>query len=492
MLEQVDNQKHFINFISVWLVYVMSMILPVIIMLCLGRFYAVEEFGNYSVAASFMGAMAIFLSFGLGNVVSYEIAAIKDKEKPKVSELIISSVVSLFIFSIFGIFLTAVSLYFLNYNAEIVRVAILLGIGYWFIGANSILSGVFMGLKKMHIPAIAAFFVVLAAIALVVPSLYFHCPLWEIALAWALSQGIGCSVTLWYLHKEGLLMRSKIKKEQIKLMLKRSVGIGFDSVISRFGANLTNILLPVYLTAYQIGLFNGAFKPFVLLAFPGECCMRFFSPYIAGIRDSAKENIGEYLSFMHKVVAFFTLTILIIPIFFSTTLIKLVFGEKLIESASYMAVLAFGYMIFYLPPQSPPLMALSLEWKVIWCSIVRFLSNLIAIIVFIPKYGIMGAVIAINISLFGYWIMTIIIYKKAKLRPVKNPFRYIVFAATTFLLGWIMNKWVSKELLGVVLFLVITGLFSLIVYWDKSEKQMAIPHARVVMRKLGFGFLIKA
>ena len=468
------------------------MILPVIIMLCLGRFYKVEEFGNYSVAASFMGAMAVFITFGLGNVVIFEIAAIKDKEKPKVSELIVSSVFSLFIFSIFGIFLTAVSLYFLNYNAEIVRVAILLGIGYWLISAKSVLSGVFMGLKKMHIPAIAAFFMVLAVIALVIPSIYFHCPLWEIALAWTLSQGIGCSVTLWYLHKEGLLMRSKIKKEQIKFMLKRSIGVGFDSVVSRLGANLTIILLPVYLTAYQIGLFNGAFKPFGLLAFPGECCMLFFSPYIAGIRDGAKKNIREYLSLMHKVVAFFTLTILITPIFFSSYLIKFIFGDKLIESAPYMAVLAFGYMIFYLPPQSPPLMALSLEWKVIWCSIVRFLSNLIAIIVFIPKYGLMGAVIAINISFFGYWIMTVIIYKKAKLRPVKNPFRYIVFAATTFLLGWIINKWVSKELLGVVLFLIVTGLFSLIVYWDKSEKQMAIPHARVVMRKLGFGFLIKA
>jgi len=492
MLVQLNNQKHFINFISVWIASSLNMILPVIIMLCLGRFYEVEEFGNYSVAASFMGAMAVFLTFGLGNVVSFEIAAIKDKEKPKLSELIVSSVFSLFIFSIFGIFLTAVSLYFLNYNAEIVRLVVLLGFGYWFIAANFILSGIFMGLKKMHIPAIAALFKLLAVIVLVIPSLYFHCPLWEIALAWTLSQGLGCLVNLRYLYKEGLLMRSRIKKQQLNLMLKRSIGIGFDSVISRLGANLTIILLPLYLTAYQIGLFNGAFKPFVLLAFPAECSMRFFSTYIAGIRDNTKMNISEYLSLLHKIVTFFTLTILITPIFFSNTLIKFVFGVNLIECAPYMAALAFGYMIFYLPPQSPPLMALSLEWKVIWCSIVRFLTNLTAIIIFIPKYGIMGAVIAINISFFSYWIMTIIIYKRVKLRPVKNPFRYFVFASLAFLLGWTINKWISKELLGVALFLIITGLLSLLVYWDKSEKQLAIPHARTVVIKLGFGFLIKA
>jgi len=36
------------------------MILPVAIMLSLGRFYKVEEFGNYAVAASFMGTIAVF------------------------------------------------------------------------------------------------------------------------------------------------------------------------------------------------------------------------------------------------------------------------------------------------------------------------------------------------------------------------------------------------------------------------------------------------
>ena len=76
------------------------MILPIIIMLCLGRFYEIEEFGNYSVAASFMSAMAVFLTFGLGNVVSFETAAIQSKEKSKVSELILVSIISLLIFSI--------------------------------------------------------------------------------------------------------------------------------------------------------------------------------------------------------------------------------------------------------------------------------------------------------------------------------------------------------------------------------------------------------
>ena len=274
-------------------------------------------------------------------------------------------------------------------------------------------------------------------------------------------------------------------------MIRRSLGIGFDSIISRLGANLTNILLPLYLTSYQIGLFNGAFKPFVLLALAGECCLRFSSPYIAGVRYESKKKVQEYLVLTHKLVTFFTLTLLILPVFFATPMVNIVFGSKLIKSAPYMVLLALGYMIYYLPPQSPPLMALGMEWKVIWCSIVRMLLNIIGIVIFIPKLGILGAVIAINISFVGYWLTTILLYHKAKLKPITGSVRYIIFTFAVFTIGFAIKQGFSDGLSGIIIFLLVSYMFSLIIYWDKSEKQMAISYARIFMRKLKVAFIVK-
>jgi len=463
------------------------MILPIVIILSLGRFYEVEEFGNYSVAASFMGAMAIFLTFGLGNVLSYEIAALKDKDRTKISGFIITGIIALVIFSVIGLSITGVLIYILNYKREIVVLVILLGLGYWALGATFVFNGVFMGLREMHFPAISASFVVLSAFILVIPSLYFHRPIWQIALTWSLSQYTGCLVSLWLLYRKGFFVRPTREKGQILLILKRSLGIGFDSVISRLGANLTNILLPVYLTSYQLGVFNGAFKPFVLFAFAGECCMRFFSPYIAGVRYESKEKIEKYLAIMHKLVAFFTLTIIITPIFFASPLIKFVFGEKLLASAPYMVVLAFGYLIFYLPPQTPSLMALGLEWRVIWCSIIRVLINLIGILILVPKFGIMGAVVAMSIAFLGYWLTSLFLYWKEQLSPVKGLSRYLAFAATTFLLGVVIKEGVSNGFAGVVLFMFTSCFLSLIVYWDKSEKGYAFLYIGNLMGRLRYG-----
>lgn len=488
----MNNNKHLKNFFSVWIVSILTIILPIVIILSLGRFYEVEEFGNYSVAASFMGTIAIFLTFGLGNVISFEIAAVSERDKSQVPVLIISSLIALAVFSCLGFFLAGAAISLLHYNTQIISLIILLGFGYWFIGANSVLGGVFMGLKEMHIPAFSAFVILLSAILSVFPCLYFHCPVWKIAAAWSLSQGMGCLITVFFLYKNGFFVKTKITKSQIWLMVRRSLGIGFDSIISRLGANLTNILLPLYLTSYQIGVFNGAFKPFVLLAIAGECCLRFSSPYIAGVRYKSKERVQEYILLTHKLITFFTLTLLILPVFFASPMLNIVFGSKLIESAPYMTILAIGYMVFYLPPQSPPLIALGWEWKVVWCSIVRLLVNIIGIVIFIPKYDILGAAIAVNISFMGYWATTVFLYHKARLKPINGFMRYILFTTVVIVLGIAIKQWLSGDLVGIITFLILSCLLSIIVYWDKSEKRKAISYARPLMGKLGFSFSTKA
>jgi O-antigen/teichoic acid export membrane protein len=472
----MNNAKHLHNFISVWIVSLLNLILPIVIILCLGRFYSIEEFGNYSVAASFMSAIAVILTFGLGNVVSFEIAATNTKDNFKLANILFSGIIVLLIFSAIGLIIIVGLLFLLKYEAEITQLIIILCLGYWAMGATLVINGVFMGLKEMHLPAISAFLVILAAFIFVIPSLYFHCPLWQIALTWSLSQAVGCVISLWFLYRKGLLIKPVIKKKHIVLIIKRSLGIGLNNAISRFGANLTMILLPVYLNSYQIGIFSGAFKPFILLTFSGECVMRFFSPYIAGVRYKSKEKIEEYLAKMHKLVAFFTLTIVIIPIYFSDPLIKIVFGEKLLASAQYMTILAFGYLICYLPPQSQPLIALALEWKVIWCSIIRLVVSLIGIILLVPKYGVIGIAVAVNASFLSYWIMTVILYINEKLKPLEGLFSYFIFAVVTFSLGFIIRKWVSDGVVGVFFFLINSFLVSLLVYWSKSDKDVALSY----------------
>lgn len=472
------------NFFSIWMVSVFSLILPIVIMLTLGRTYSIEEFGNYSVAASFMGIISIFLTFGLGNVVSFEVASISSNGIDKISSLLISSLIILFCFTALGCSVTWLGLSILNYNKQTANLVILLGFGYWFIGSNSVLGGVFMGIKKMYIPAISSLSILISACLFVFPCLLLHLPVWIVALSWSISQGVGCIATLFFLFHHGYLKNGKPSLKQTKMIFRRSIGIGFDGIISRLGSNLTNAVLPLYLSSYQIGIFNGAFKPFMLLAFASECCLRFSSPYIAGCRYLSKDKIEEQLFITHKIVTFFTVLFLSLPFMFSETIISFVFGTKFIDSAPYMVVLSLGYLIYYLPPQSPPLVALGLEWKVIWCSIAKLFFNFVCIIVLVPKFGIMGAVAAISISLLAYWCVTVLIYFKQKIKPLNNSLRYIMFAVVICFAGYIVQLVESYGVGKIIIFILVASSVSLIVFWNRAEKEWALSQSIFLIRRI--------
>lgn len=478
----MPRKIHLTNFISVNIVSLMNMILPIVVILSLGRFYEVEEFGNYSVAAAFMNAMAVFLTFGLGNVISYEVAAVKSEDKTIISSILYSGILALLVFSAFGFSLVTILVVILKYSSDIVILICLLGLGYWSIGVNSVFNGVFMGLREMHYSAFSAVAVLVATFIIVIPTIFFHRPIWQIALSWSLCHGIGCITSIGLLIKKDLLIKPHIEKRQFTLILKRSLGVGFNNLINRFGANLTNILLPVYLSSYQIGVFNGAFKPFVLFAFASENALRFFSPYIARINNESMQKIEYYLAITHKVVAFFALTIMVLPVFFATPITKFIFGNKLIASSPYMSVLALGYMLFFLPPQTPPLMALGLEWKVIWCSLSRVIFNLLGIIILIPKYGIMGAVYAVNLAFFAYWFSTIICYWNENIKPIDNISRYLAFSIVSVMLAYFVKIWMSDQLCGIILFILLSCSISLIVYWSKHEKKIVLLYIKQLFK----------
>jgi len=177
-------------------------------------------------------------------------------------------------------------------------------------------------------------------------------------------------------------------------------------------------------------------------------------------------------------VAFFALTIMVVPIFYAEPITKFIFGNNLIDSSPYMSVLALGYVLFFLPPQTPPLMALGLEWKVVWCSLSRVIFNLFGILIFVPKYGIMGAVYAVNLSLIAYWFSTIVCYWSEKIKPVDNINRYLTFSIVSVMLAYLVRIWMSNQLYGIILFMLLSWSISLIIYWGKHEREIALLYTR--------------
>lgn len=469
------------NYLSIVLVYFLRMIVPFLIIVLIGRFYSQEEFGRYAVASAFMGVVGLILNFGLSNVVSFEIASLKKEEKEyreKITEILKISVIVFLIFSIMSLLLTGTVLYFINYSAEIKGIIIALFFGYFFMAINFIMSGVFIGMKEMKalIPSYIA--ILMFTVGVVTPFIFLKKSLYLIASLWSLSQSIGIWIFLFLLKKKSLLVRSEFNKRKIPMFIKRSIGVGLENVVFRLGTNLANILLPFYLTAAQIGIFNGAFKPFVLLIAGNQITFLFFNPYIASKRDDLKREKERILEIFGRVNMFFSCTIIILPLFFSHFINTFIFGNKLLDSISYMALLAIGYLVCYLPPYSFPLKALGKEWKASLSSIGQLIINVFAIIIFVPRYGIRGAVYAILVSFLGYWIVNILVYVMEELRPISNIYPYISFIIFSLLNGLLVKSVFGQIIHAIAFFLAINLIGAYFIFLSKTEKKVLFSYLR--------------
>lgn len=473
-MKKFHFSRHISNYISTVLVYFLRMLIPVIIVILIGRLYSTEEFGRYAVALSFMGVLGLFLTFGVSHVAGYEIASIKPnplKQPDRIKEILKACITILLFFSGTGLLLMLGGLAVLNYSMALNKIIIAMFFGYFFMAFNSVLSAVFVGIKDMRwiIPSILTTLV--SVVVIVLPFILLKKPLPLIAALWSASQFTGIIVSGYLLKRMNLWFSLKSKSREFFRLTKRSIGVGLDNVIYKFGVNLTNIILPLFLTEVQIGIFNGAFKPFVLFIAGNQITFQFFNPYIASRMHEKKKEKEKVLNIFHKINVIFTCSVIILPIFFSGLLNRIIFGNKLLDSIPYMFLLGFGYFIYYMPPYSNALKALGKEWKVVYSSVGQLIINLIGIVILVPKYGVKGAVYAVMLAFLGYWMINAFLYVREKIRPVTNVTYFIIFIMLSFINGFLINRFFNQKFYSILLFLLINSILAYFVFLTRKEKR---------------------
>jgi O-antigen/teichoic acid export membrane protein len=464
------SSTHLLNYFSIALVYFLRMLVPFFIIVLIGRFYSPQQFGRYAVATSFMSVLGLFLTFGVANVASFEIALWKKDDRQEIAEILRTSGVVLLLFTAAGFAAMGAFLLVLPYSPEIKTIILALALGYFLMAGHSVLTSVFIGIKEMKWIIPSSLANLFAVLIFVVPMIFRRHPLPQVAVSWSLTQLAGVLVTIYYLNKNHYLIPAKSSKTQILYTMKRSFGVGLDNVIYKVGSDLTNIILPFFLLESQIGIFNGAFKPYVLLIAGNQITIQFFLPYLAAALHEDKQKKESLLNIFHKVNVLFTFTLIILPLFFARFLNRFLFGSQLQDSVPFMTFLAVGYLVYYLPPYAAPLKAFKKEWRVLISSSTQVLVNLLAILVLVPRFGIRGAVLAVILAFFSYWLANIVLYLREKLKPVSHPIHYGAYMGVSLGLGFAITALFSPNLVSLLLFEIVNLFLAYWVLLTKKER----------------------
>ena len=205
-----------------------------------------------------------------------------------------------------------------------------------------------------------------------------------------------------------------IKTKNIPFQSNELIKISFPLTIAKLIGSLTYCLEPIIFThlmsnnsfsssyiAIEYGIINSYVMPLLLI--PSFISLSLSNYLLPNIGKCMKEkNYTKARTILLKILIIsLTIGIIIscIFMFFGETILNIVYGEEI--GLSYLRKITFFFIIYYI--ETPIITALSvcsLSSKSLFSTIVSSIIRIISLIIFIPKFHVMGIAISTLLSIY--------------------------------------------------------------------------------------------
>lgn len=306
--------------------------------------------------------------------------------------------------------------------------------------------------------------------------------------AWVIASFIAFLLSGYFLIRETKKFKKKRVKVKIKTVLAFSLPLWMSNIISKYNREIGLLLIGVFLTADQAGIFSVAMRmmPFILIPFMAYNAI--FSPIISSLYTNNKLNELETIyKIGSRWVISLTLPIFVLMVFFSKEIIS-IFGRGFSASQEVLIVLLIAQMVNVITGSA--MHVLTMTGKPIYNlinSIIIFLLNIILCTVMINKFGAIGAAYALGITIsIVQFLQLAEVYYLLKIHPFSwellKPFVSCFFSLTIILFLRTGLKFLPPHCLSVL----VLGIFSIsylmfLVLLGLSNED------RIILQKLAIG-----
>lgn len=382
----------------------------------LARVIEKEGFGLFSVASAITSYFAIIINLGF-NTVGTRLIAQNNNDTNRVVDSIVTIRTLLGILTLI-LFLITVSLLSISWQEK----ALLLVSGINLITLIITLDWVFQGLERMDVIGIRqvvtsllnllGYFIFVKTKDDVLNSMIVLVATTFLNSMWML---------IYYIRKFGRISFNFDKifwKDLLRASLPITLSIVFLTVLS----NINILMLKAYaLNGNQAaGIFNAAYKILVLAILPSSIIQGAFFPILARALkfDERRAVVKDYV----RLNAIIGMIVISISIFFSDSIILILFGNDFAESGFVLKILMLSVLMIYLNmSMNPPLLAWGKEKQIMYAVGLAGLINIVANYILIPIFGALGSAYSNIISESSYFIgLSILYYKAVKTSPLKQ------------------------------------------------------------------------
>lgn len=422
------------------------------------RYLGVEVFGEYMTVLAFVYTFSIAADLGLYSIL------IRDISRPMADEeKIVGNIFSLRLFSSAVILAVAIGIGFLfPYNFQVKSGIIIGAFSFFFLSCSQVLVGIFQKYLKISKLAIAEFSGRVVNLVLVLIFIYLDLGFLWIILALTLGSFVNFLLAFLY-AKKIVLIKLRFDFVFWKKIFKESLPIAASIVLTLIYFKLDTILLSVMKPPEHVGIYGLAYKVLESMIFFPAMFVGLVMPMLSRY---AVSDISKFKILFQK--SFDILLILAIPIIagiilLARPIIMIIGGIEFVDTAPLvLQILSVAIGIIFLGSLlGNSVIALGRQKTAAWIYGGGAIFNIIANIVFIPKYSYVGAAFTtIFTELIVTFLMAILIYKTISLTPSFG------IAAKAFIgasvMYFILYFFSEFNLLGTVLFGIL--IYFLVIY----------------------------
>ena len=202
--------------------------------------------------------------------------------------------------------------------------------------------------------------------------------------------------------------QSKYNKIKILFTLKEAFRtfkttykLGVAQNLENLYSSIPQLLIPIFLGTYALGIFSGGYKIFTILVMFYVTLFYALAPYLVKLNSFAYRTRRKYHMFMASIIALFSITFGLILFSFGGPILNIILGKSFSES-----VLIFKVISLTLIPLTPLHMLLlniliysDNDKYYLYCMLVSTITVLVTSTFLINNFGAVGGVYSMAIGL---------------------------------------------------------------------------------------------
>lgn len=369
---------------------VVSTLLGLVAIGIMTRYLGQEQFGWYVIAISFLQFVGILIDFGLIPVSAQMISRGKTEEE---KETLLQNLLGFrFVSAVLFLAVTPLIALFFPYPTEVKIAISFMTISFLAISMNQIFTGYYQYALKMHIYSIGE---LVGRIILVGGLVVAQYSAWEFlpVMGIVTVSSVGFMTVLWFAARRytrpRLAFDIAIWKTIMTTMWPIAIAILFNVIYLKGDI----IILSLYVSESQVGVYGAAYRVVDILAQVAMIVMGLMLPILAAHwAANRKEAFAAQYQQAINAMMLIAFPMMVGTILLSTQIMKFVAGSGFAGSGQALRILSIAvFCVFLSAIFGHMAVAIDKQKKTIPVFIVNAILTLIGYVIFIPRFGVIGA-----------------------------------------------------------------------------------------------------